>query len=405
MVKEELTINGGKPVIKHKIKEKWRNITLRDILKVSKYLINGDLSVIDGGVMTEFEKKFANYVGAKYAVSYCNGTAALHAASYACGANKQSTFISSIYSYHGTIISLLENNSKVILVDYEPQYFTIDLDAVEKNITKDTTGIVITNCWGNLVNYDRLQKIKNKYNLKIIIDASHSHGSEYKDKKIGNIECEDITCFSLGKNKLMSAGELGIAVTNDKELYEKLLFFGHPNRIPTALDDNCPLKKYSNGIGNKYRPHSLALILGIGQLNRINKKIENNRKINNYLSKEINKIDGFNTAKIHSNCNRVYWKLQVFIDKKYWNGISNERIIQAIKKEGLTLEQWHNYDLESNLAIWENERYDGLIINTSKMSSPDNVIVLPGYIKISKKNIQKIIDVFKKISNKKEKLK
>ena len=64
------------------------------------------------------------------------------------------------------------------------------------------------------------------YNLKIIIDASHAHGAEFEGLKVGNIPCEDVTCFSLGKRKLMTAGELGVAVTNDYEIYQKLLFFG-----------------------------------------------------------------------------------------------------------------------------------------------------------------------------------
>ena len=384
------------------IKERWKNVTKKDIRKVSKYLEKGELSVIDGGVMTEFEKEFAKFVGAKYAVSYCNGTSALHAASYACGADKNSTFMSSIYSYHGTILSLLENNSKIILVDYEDDYFTIDLDELEKNITKDVKGILVTHCWGNLVEYDRLKRIKEKYKIKIIVDASHAHGATYKGKKVGSISCEDITCFSLGKNKLMSAGELGVAVTNDKELYEKMLFFGHPNRVPEALSKNSPLRKYSNGIGNKYRPHPLALVLGLEQIKRFPKKLEMNQKVNTYLSDKINSIPGFYTPKVHKNCTRTYWKLHVFLDKSYWGKTPIEKITNELVKEGLRLEQFHNYNIDEQLKIWTNERYKNQIMNKSNKKSPKNVIVLPGYIDISKTDQKKIIDAFTNVSNKKE---
>lgn len=387
------------------VKELYKNVTKKDIKAVAKYLKKGDLSLIDGGVMTEFEKAFAKYVGAKYAVSYCNGTAALHAASYACGASSNSIFISSVYSYHGTILSLLENNSKVILVDYEDNYLTIDFDSLEKNITKDTTGIIVTHCWGNLVDYDKLKKIKDKYKLKVIVDASHAHGAKYKGKKVGSLSCEDITCFSLGKNKLMSAGELGVAVTNDKELYQKLLFIGHPNRVPDALDKNSPLRKYSNGIGNKYRPHALALVLGLEQIKRFDKKLELNQKTNNYLVNEINKIPGFYTPEVHKNCTRTYWKLHIFLDKKYWKNISVEKIADALRNEGLRLEQFHNYDLKEQLKIWTNERYKGQIINKSTKKSPKDIIVLPGYINISKKDKKAIINAFKKVSEKRGELK
>ena len=387
------------------VKERYKNVTAKDRKAINKYLKHGDLSLIDGGVMTEFEQAFAKYIGAKYAVAYCNGTAALHAASFACGASKDTTFISSIYSYHGTILSLLENKSKVILVDYEDNYLTIDLDSLEKNMTKDITGIIVTHCWGNLVDYDRLKKIKDKYKVKIIVDASHAHGATYKGKKVGSLSCEDITCFSLGKNKLMSAGELGVAVTNDKELYQRLLFIGHPNRVPDALDKDSPLRKYHNGIGNKYRPHALALVLGLEQIKRFNKKLELNQKTNNYLSQEINKIPGFYTPETHKNCTRTFWKLHIFLDKNYWKNIKVDVIVDALREEGLHLEQFHNYDLKEQLKIWTYDRYKGQVIDKSTKKSPKDIIVLPGYIDISKKDEKAIINAFKKVSEKREGLK
>lgn len=88
----KLAINGGNPAISEIIDD-WKDIQKDDINCVSKYLEENELSVINGGILNEFEEKFAKFIGTKYAVAYCNGTAALHAASYACGANKESTFI------------------------------------------------------------------------------------------------------------------------------------------------------------------------------------------------------------------------------------------------------------------------------------------------------------------------
>lgn len=386
------------------IKEEWQDISDSDIQEVVEYMKNGELSLIDGGVLSKFEQDFARFVGAKYAVAYCNGTAALHAAEFACGAKKDAEFITSIYSYHGTVISLLEHGCKVKLVGYEKDYLTIDLNEVEKNISDKTVGIVVTHCWGNLVDYKKLDYLKQKYNLKIIIDASHAHGAEFDGLKVGNIPCEDVACFSLGKRKLMTAGELGVAVTNDYEIYQKLLFFGHPNRVPDALDPNSEYRNYINGIGNKFRPHALALVLGINQINKFPQKIESNRKLNNYLCEKINQIDGFYILKSHDGCNRVFWKLQVFVDKVYWKGVSLEKIVEELNKEGLRLEQFHNYNLNENLKIWMHSRYDGQVENLASTKAPDNIVVLPGYIKLSDENVERIVNAFKKVSSKKEKL-
>ena len=89
----KLAINGGSPEIKSHIKEKWNDIRSEDIEKIKLYLENEPISVIDGGILKEFEEKFAEFIGVKYAVAYCNGTAALHAASFACGANSSSNFL------------------------------------------------------------------------------------------------------------------------------------------------------------------------------------------------------------------------------------------------------------------------------------------------------------------------
>ena len=90
--------------------------------------------------------------------------------------------------------------------------------------------------------------------------------------------------------------------------------------------------------------------------------------------------------------------MHIFIDKNYWGNISTERIINAIKAEGLTLEQFHNYDIKEQMKIWTNKRYDNQIDNRAKKGNIDNVIVLPGYIDISKKDYEKIVTVFKKVS-------
>lgn len=356
-----------------------------------------------GGILKEFEDLFAEFIGVKYAVAYCNGTAALHAASFACGANSKSNFILSEYSYHGTINSALENSSKIILCDYDKKTLDIDIASAEKLINDKTKGLIITHCWGNPVNMDEVKKIKEKYNLKIISDASHAHGAKWNNKNIGSLECEDIACFSLGKNKLISAGELGVAVTNSRKLYDELLFMGHPNRVPDALITD-KYKNYINGIGNKYRPHPLAMVLAIEQIKRYEIKRKLNISTNQYISDEINKIDGFKKIESYKEASRVYWKNLIRIDKSYWKNIETSKIIQALESEGIILEQFHNYKIEENENIWKHERYKGRVKNRSRLKSPDNILILPGYIKINKEEERKIIESFRKISKYKEEL-
>lgn len=399
----ELAINGGKPCITEPIKELWKDIKESDAKKVYNYILNNELSVIDGGILKEFEDKFAKFIGVRYAVAYCNGTAALHAASYACGAKKNTKFILSEYSYHGTVNSVLENRANVCLCNYDKKTLNIDLKDAEKNIDADTIALIITHCWGNPVDMDKVEELRKKYNLKVISDASHAHGATWRGKKIGALECEDVACFSLGKNKLISAGELGVAVTNNPEIYDKLLFMGHPNRVPNGLITE-KYKGYINGIGNKYRPHSLSMVIALEQLDRYGKKKELNQNTNNQLSNEINKISGFKTIKSYQNSQRVFWKLLIELDMNYWAGININKIVKALEAEGLKLEQHHNYNIVENEKIWKYDRYKNQLKNKSTLKEPTNIIILPGYIELSVDDKTNIIKILEKVSNNKEEL-
>ncbi len=399
----KLAINGGEPIIKDGIIDLWQDIKNSDIEKISDYLRKEPISVIDGGILKEFEELFAKFIGTKYAVAYCNGTAALHAASFACGANNSSNFLLSEYSYHGTVNSLLENSSKAYLCNYDENTLDIDVDHAEKILDNKTKGMIITHCWGNPVDMDKIKRLKDKYNLKIISDASHAHGARWNGKNIGSLDCEDIACFSLGKNKLISAGELGIAVTNDSQLYDELLFIGHPNRVPEALITD-KYKSFINGVGNKYRPHPLSMVLAIEQIKRYDVKREFNISTNKYLSEKIGKIAGFKNIEIYNKAERVFWKLLIRLNDKYWEGINIEKIVKALEKEGVRLEQFHNYNVKAHEQIWKHDRYKGLVENKSTMGEPKNIIILPGYIQLTKQQMDLIIKCFEKVSYYKEEL-
>lgn len=169
----ELAINGGKPCITEPIKELWKDIKESDAKKEYNYILNNELSVIDGGILKEFEDKFAKFIGVRYAVAYCNGTDALHAASYACSVKKNTKLILSEYSYHGTVNSVLENRANVCLCNYDKKTLNIDLKDA------DTIALIITHCWGNPVDMDKVEELRKKYHLKVISDASHAHGATW----------------------------------------------------------------------------------------------------------------------------------------------------------------------------------------------------------------------------------
>lgn len=384
-------------MVKVNIVDEWRDITEVDVENVANYLRNNPISYIDGDVIKEFENNFAGFVGKKYAVAYSSGTAALYAAVSTCGQLENKKVLLSEYSYFGTVYAALENNVKVVLCPFERDSLTIDIEKLDEIVDQDTVAIVVTHVWGNPCEMDKLASFREKYGIKVISDASHAHGAEWRSQKIGGLLCEDISCFSLGKGKLITGGELGVAVTDSQELYDRLLMMGHPNRVPKALTGD-EFRKYSNGFGIKLRPHVVSLIVGNEQLKRYTEKLKYNRNTNEYLEKMITGIPGFVKIKSSKSAKRVYWKLIVVLDKEYWKDWNTEIIVDMLRERGVILEQFHNYDFAYEKDIANNERYFGKLVNKSNMTPPDNLLFLPTFVKLKEDSLEGIIAAFREVS-------
>ena len=175
---------------------------------------------IMGKEVLSFEKNFAKFSQAKYAVGTSSGTSALQLALVGLGIGKGDEVITTPFTFIATTESIIEVGARPVLVDIERDTYNIDPKKIEKAITKQTKAIVPVHLYGHPVDLDPIKKIAKKYNLKVIEDACQAHGAIYKGHKVGAI-C-DAGCFSFypGKN-LGCCGDGGMLVTNDKKLYEK----------------------------------------------------------------------------------------------------------------------------------------------------------------------------------------
>lgn len=382
---------------KKKVVEQWVDISDQDINAVVEYMSTAPIACIDGGILKEFEESFSVFVGKKYAVAYSSGTAALFAAVNACGCFSGEKIILSEYSYVGTIYAALENRAKVVLVPYEEKTLNIDVHQLEEYIDSQTKAILITHTWGNPCDMDKIDELRRKYGVKIISDAAHAHGAEWKGKKIGGLSCEDISCFSLGKGKLITGGELGVAVTDDPILYDRLLMMGHPNRVPDALIRD-EYMHYSNGFGIKLRPHVLSMVIGKTQLNKFEQKRKFNIKTNKWLEEKICSIPGYYKIHTYEGAARVYWKLMIALDKSFWGDWELSRIVQMLLEKGIRLEQFHCYDFKYEQDIENNMRYRDLLENVSNMNPPNNIIILPTMIQLDEESMMNIVLAFEEIS-------
>ena len=179
-------------------------------------------SVNHGGkYVQDFEKSVSSFVNAKYTVAVNSGTAALQAALYALNIKQGDEVLIPSFTFVATANSVLSTGAKPVFVDILKENYTMDPDDLQKKITKNTKAIVPVHLYGNVAYLDRISEIAKKFNIPIIEDSAQSLGSTFKKKHTGTFF--EMGCFSMYPAKVMTAGEGGFVVTNNKKFRDKLL--------------------------------------------------------------------------------------------------------------------------------------------------------------------------------------
>ena len=174
-----------------------------------------------GKYVQEFEKLACSYTKSKFAIAVNSGTAALQAALLALDVKNGDEVLLPSFTFVATANAVLSVGAKPVFVDILPDSFTMNPVELEKKITKKSKIVIPVHLYGNVCYMDKISKIARKHKLKILEDAAQSLGSTLKGKHTGTFG--DIGCYSLYPAKVMTSGEGGFLVTNDKKLSEKLL--------------------------------------------------------------------------------------------------------------------------------------------------------------------------------------
>jgi perosamine synthetase len=181
---------------------------------VEKVLLSGWIGL--GPKTEEFERDFAKYVGAKYAVATSSATAALQICSFM--QTKTGDVLTTPMTFVSTNHVIKHNGDHPIFVDVDPYTLNIDLNKAEDAITKHTKAILAMHYSGNPINIDDLYSLANRYGLEVIEDAAHACGASYRDKKVGSF---GLTCFSFHAVKNLPTGDGGMITTNLSHVAEQ----------------------------------------------------------------------------------------------------------------------------------------------------------------------------------------
>lgn len=246
-----------------------------------------------GPKVSEFEQKVADYVGAKYAVAVNSGTAALHIACLAAGIKTGDEVITSPITFAASSNCVLYCGGTPVFADIDSKTYNIDPAEIEKKITPNTKALIPVHYTGQPCDMDAITAIAKKHNLLVIEDAAHALGAEYKGKKIGSIS--DMTCFSFHPVKPITTGEGGMVVTNNEELYKRLVLFRSHGitRNEAMMTENQGGWYYQQlELGFNYRITDISCALGSSQMEKLDGFIAKRKAIADRYNKAFQDVEG-----------------------------------------------------------------------------------------------------------------
>jgi len=263
----QLAINGGPKAVTKDPGDMFVHpvIDERDEKALLDMLHSRQMSSIEPG--TALEEAYAKWHGMTYGLAHNTGTAALHGAFFGCGVGWGDEVICPSHTYWASCTQVLSMGATVVFADIDPMTLCIDPEEIARKITARTRAIVAVHCYGHPADMDPIMEIANAHGVKVIEDVSHAHGALYKGRMVGSIG--HVSAASIMTGKALPAGEGGLMLTNDQEIYERATVFGHYGRIATR----CEMEEYKSlsGLplgGHKYRLNGFCAALGKVQLEK-----------------------------------------------------------------------------------------------------------------------------------------
>ncbi|MGB8707620.1 MAG: UDP-4-amino-4,6-dideoxy-N-acetyl-beta-L-altrosamine transaminase [Dehalococcoidia bacterium] len=269
-----LAIEGGVPVRSKFLPYGQHWIDERDVAVVVEVLKSDWIT--QGPKVDEFEKKVAEYCGARYAVAVSSGTAALHAACAVAGISSGDEAITTPITFAATANAIIYCGGKPVFADINADTLNIDAGEVFKKLSPKTKAILPVDFAGYPADLDEIIAIAKEKGLIVIEDASHALGAEYKGRKIGSLA--DMTIFSFHPVKHITTGEGGMILTDNEEFYDKLKIFRHHGIVKDNPSQGSWYYEIYNP-GYNFRLTDFQCALGISQLKKLDRFVQRRRQI------------------------------------------------------------------------------------------------------------------------------
>jgi len=354
---KELAIHGGEKAVQSDPGDifTWPIITKEHEDAVLEVLRRGAMSGTD--VTTQFEREYADWHGMKYALGCNTGTATLQSAMWACGVGVGDEVIAPSLTYWATALPVFSLQGTVVFAEVEPHSMCLDPNDIEHRITERTKAIVPVHYCGYPADMDPIMEIAERHNLKVIEDVSHAHGALYKGRLVGTIG--HVACFSVMSGKSLAIGEGGMLVTNDRQIWERCIVWGHYGRTRATVWTGELEEQYITdpeltpfvGLpwgGYKYRMHQLSSATGRVQLRHYREQMEEIQKAMNYfwdLLEDVPGVKAHRPPKGENSTMGGWYAAHGLYVAEELNGLPIGKFCEAVRAEGVSTSPGCNFPL------------------------------------------------------------
>ncbi len=312
----------------------WPIVTEADESAVLDVLRRGAMSGLD--VTMDFEKAFANWQGRSYALGFNTGTASLHAAMFGVKVGVGDEIICPSLTYWASALQVFSLGGTVVFADISPETLCIDPDDIEHRITDRTKAIMVVHYMGHPAEMDAIMAIAERRGIPVIEDVSHAHGGLYRGKTVGNFG--KVAAMSLMSGKSLPIGEGGMLVTDDLEVYERAVAFGHYRRFDDSIQ--TPDLRSFRGLpmgGQKCRMNQLCSAMGRVQLAAYDARAAETRKAINAFWDMLEGVPGLRAHRVDPagpDTMAGWYAAGGLYRPEELGGLSVTRFAQAVEAEG-----------------------------------------------------------------------
>jgi len=326
---EQLAIKGGRPVRSNILPYGHHWVDDDDIASVVEVLKSDWIT--QGPKVDEFERKVAEYCGAKYAVAVSSGTAALHAACSVAGISKGDEAITTPITFAATANAVVYCGGKPVFADIRDDTLNIDAVEIRRKLSPKTKAVLPVDLAGHPADLDEIKAVAEKRKLLVIEDASHALGAEYRGRKIGSLS--DMTIFSFHPVKHVTTGEGGMVLTNNKEFYERLRIFRHHGIIKGNSDKGSWYYEILEP-GHNFRITDFQCALGISQLKKLDRFIERRRRIASRYNEAFSEMKEIITPMESADVKAAYHIYVIQIRTELLK-VERKEVFEALKAENI----------------------------------------------------------------------